>query len=597
MEPNGADISLYYEVAPETPPLTLESLAELDMSRIINNPKLRHDVNFDRELHFRPNLDGSKGREKLQAADQYWLALEGELFMYRFAAERKAQSSDPTQKTYWNRIHQGTQRRLRQVFETVRDILQTLVPDHEQKRVAARLDVDLIMQEIMNGVCDLIDLSSWLAKVLKAHCAPMRDGLVDAMQAAIECGTLEGRNDKLVSGLRQLLAILEAMKLDVANHQIRHMRPLLIDDTVNFQRKYNAHRVASGKVNVSRCQQWLQNEIELLGSRGSEEAKPTPLTALTSALLADILFNEAHSFPQTFYLDHERLRVIRTDVRSIICHALCREFLAELTPAWVSRTELLKAQALLQCAVSAVVGMSGRFAERVENIAVEIVRVLLVLQGRYPPFDSTLLTMVEQKLRQKFQPVSAAFDELAKSTRLRLLPKLIASIEMHLRMSALELQDALVASPVHHRLPPPPFGMGAVCAPATPAKQYDPDEDIVRRLTHVVCLHWHVWADIVYLAHHEYPDDLDYDSISRTSSPTLVSASSSPTIPVAQAVYAPGRKWLPDGVTVTEVPNSRPPISSTFEPAVLPEPGCTKGEESDEQPEQDPYDAQQQQPA
>ncbi|KAI7092787.1 hypothetical protein KC324_g21944, partial [Hortaea werneckii] len=74
LEPNGADASYCYERATMVPPITAESLAELDMHRIINNPKLRHDVNFDRDLHFRPNLDGSKGRQKVKSAEQYWQA-------------------------------------------------------------------------------------------------------------------------------------------------------------------------------------------------------------------------------------------------------------------------------------------------------------------------------------------------------------------------------------------------------------------------------------------------------------------------------------------------------------------------------------------
>lgn len=564
MDPGGADISFCFERASRQPPITPEALAELDMPRIINNPKLRHDVNFDRELHFRPNLDGSKGRQKVKSADQYWQALEGELFMYGFASQQKNQVRDAETEAYWERVLRCSQRRLRKIFEAIRDILKTLVPDYEQKTITERLDVDLIMQEISNGVCDLIDLSNWLAKVLKAHCAPMRDELVDAMQMDIEVGALEGKHGKLVNGLRQLLAILEAMKLDVANHQIRHMRPLLVDDTVNFQRRYNAHRISMGKIDVRQAHVWLDDELYLLTT---ESSKPSHLDALSSALLKDIVFNENNLCPQTFYLDVDRLRCLRIDIRSIVCHDLCRDILAELTPAWVNRAELMKAQATLHMTVSAIVGLSGRFADHVENIAVEIVRMLLVLEGRYPPFDSSLLGLVEQRLERALQPASAAFDKIARDTCDRLLPKLKASVEEHVRLSALDLQDALVPpTPAH--LPPPPIGFGAVLAPPGPPKQYDPDDDIVRRLTHVICLHWHVWSDLVYLAPIEENDAETPVNSSATPPP---SASASPTVPIAQAVYAPGKKWLPVGVTVTEIPSGMPTPSPSPEPVREPE--------------------------
>jgi hypothetical protein len=48
----------------EVPPVTATSLTELDLQRIMNNTKLRADINFDGDLHFRPNLDGPEGQEK-----------------------------------------------------------------------------------------------------------------------------------------------------------------------------------------------------------------------------------------------------------------------------------------------------------------------------------------------------------------------------------------------------------------------------------------------------------------------------------------------------------------------------------------------------
>ncbi|KAK0941485.1 Protein SOSEKI 1 [Friedmanniomyces endolithicus] len=592
MEPDGADISHYYETAAIQPPITPESLAELDMSRIINNPKLRHDVNFDRELHFRPNLDGSKGKQKMKSADHYWQALEGEFFMYEFALQHKQLTTDSHDLAYWDGVIRNTKRRLPAVFEAIRDILTTLVPDHEQRRILTRLDVDLIMQEITHGVCDLIDLSDWLARVVKKHCAPMRDQLVDAMQSDIQQGALEGDHGKLVNGLRQLLNILEAMRLDVANHQIRHMRPLLVDDTVNFQRRYNAHRIYLRKIDVRRCQKWFNDELGHLTTRAVELGKPAPshLDALTSALVRDVLFNEASPCPPSFYVDHDRLRGVRSDIRSSISHELCRGVLADFAPATVLKADLLKAQEALQCTVSAIVGMSGRFTERTDNIAVEIVRFILMLEGRYPPFDGTVLSIVEQKLEQVLQPLSQAFDKLARDTCDRLLPKLKTSVDEHIRLSALDLQDVMVPA-AFASLPPPPFGFGAVCAaPPVPIKHYDPDEDIVRRLTHVICLHWHVWAELVYVAPLFEEDSASLATL--TPSPTS-SAAPSPMMPIAQAVYAPGKKWLPVGVTVSEVPGGMPTPGATPEP-VAAAGGRKESEAGEPSNEQESLDAQQQ---
>ncbi|PPJ59160.1 hypothetical protein CBER1_03028 [Cercospora berteroae] len=576
-----------WEHADSRPPITPESLTELDMPRIINNPKLRHDVNFDRELHFRPNLDGSKGRQKMLQADQYWRALEAELVMCKLVQIRRAQS--PENEVYWSRIMKGSLQRLPNIFAAIRDILKTLVPDYDQKAVSERLDVDHIMQQIENGVCDLIDLGNWLAKVLKNHCAPMRDTLVDNMQRDIKRGAMEGKHEKLVSGLRQLMTILEAMKLDVANHQIRHMRPLLIEDTINFQRRYNNHRINVGKISLPDARSWLQkNSCD----------QSSGLDALVSGLIRDMLRNESSNMcPQTFYLDADRIRTLRVELHSRVCHQICYDVLRDLAcRRGTCEANLLRARESLQSSVSAIVGASGRFIDRLDNIAVEIVRVLLVTEGQYPPFDINLLNYAEHSLSESLHASSDSFAQHSEELLRNLVPKLQTRVRSHVTMPALDLQDMLVPAPITSNRNS--MGFGAVCEPVphTAVGPIDADEDIIRRFTHILALHWQVWGELVYQC--EEPSspisDREDDSNSEHGSESTMvqSAAPSPTMPVAQAVYAPGKKWLPVSVTVTDVPSGLPTPAAS--PDASGEPGSTSGD-ADTQPSDDAPDASQQQ--
>lgn len=545
-----------FEHSDEHPPITPSSLAELDMSRIINNPKLRHDVNFDRELHFRPNLDGSKGRQKMQQADQYWKALEAGLTMHKLALVRIMSGHGNVED--WYRIAKAALVRLPKIFTAVRDILKTLVPDYDQKAVKDRLDVDHIMQQIQNGVCDLIDLGNWLAKVLKNHCAPMRDPLVDNMQKEINQGAKDNDPKRLVNGLRQLMNILEAMKLDVANHQIRHMRPLLIEDTINFQRRYNAHRMAIGKISQVDAKHWLEDNIQPLGF------EPSPLSAITRGLIQDLLYNDAaNSCPQTFYLDSDRLRALRIELHSRVYHAICRDVLREMASCRISPADLERASEVLQNSVSAIVGAHGKFADRSENIAAEIVRVLLVAEGRNPPFDVDLQIMAEHRLGEYLRQECSAFRQNAKLLAESLIPKVQSRVRENFRLSALDLQDMLVPQVASQRNS---MGFGAICEPlpGNDLAALDPDEDIIGRFTHILALHWQVWSDLVYLVEPEKEDDVASDNGS--DSTIVQSQQGSPTVPVAQAVYAPGRKWLPVSVTVTDVPSGLPTPSPSPQP-------------------------------
>ncbi|OQN98752.1 hypothetical protein B0A48_15418 [Cryoendolithus antarcticus] len=253
----------FLQGASKTPPITPDTLAELDMPRIINNPKLRHDVNFDRELHFRPNLDGAKGKEKVKTADEYWHALEPEVYLLNKARRILKGTDDETTIKFWRAVMTKSRKRLRKVFEVVRNVLSTLVSDADQVEVEDRLDVDHLFQEIDNGTYGLADLAKWLATVMKKHCAPMRDHVVDEMQCAISQGVFSNNEAALCDGLRRLLKLLEDMRLDVTNHQIRAMRPMLIPDTLTFRRLYDLHRAKMQMWNSNDSSSWLETAHRL----------------------------------------------------------------------------------------------------------------------------------------------------------------------------------------------------------------------------------------------------------------------------------------------------------------------------------------------
>lgn len=99
------------------------------------------------------------------------------------------------------------------MFETVRDVLMTLVPERDQAGVSEHLDLEKLMQEIQRGVCDLVKLAEWLAHLLKQHCAPIRDCLIDRMVEITRRGVAENNCDLIIRGLTELFGILEAMKL------------------------------------------------------------------------------------------------------------------------------------------------------------------------------------------------------------------------------------------------------------------------------------------------------------------------------------------------------------------------------------------------
>lgn len=190
------------------PPVTRSTLSELDLNHIMNNIRLRMDANFDGDLHFRPDLDGEKGQKKRNQAAEYWAALATEISIYTFCASGEGDDCDKDDIS-----NLKFEARLPTMFETLQDILKTLVPERDHSNVMENLDVPLLMQQIHKGVLDLIKLAKWLAGLLKTHCAPMRDEWADQMVDHISAGLYAQDMKKVVEGLRTLFGMLEAMKL------------------------------------------------------------------------------------------------------------------------------------------------------------------------------------------------------------------------------------------------------------------------------------------------------------------------------------------------------------------------------------------------
>ncbi|KAK4149783.1 T-complex protein 11-domain-containing protein [Chaetomidium leptoderma] len=299
------------------PPVTKATLSELDVQKIVHNPKLRHDINFDPELHFRPNLDGDKGKRKQEKANQFWNALFDQLLL--FVVDRE---------TFQMRFGDGDWC-LPVLLRAVRDIIETLVPQRDRELLNEGLNVDLLMQQFNRGVADLEKLASWLASVLKLHCAPMRDEWVDEMYQELSNGNRNNDMTELVKGMRSLLSVLEAMKLDVANHQIRCLRPVLIEDTVHFEQRFFVRKMESGKLSASPSRQWYRRAQEYTEQLYAGSPMPYlhefgEMSAFFEALSRLVLpSTSTDRIPPTFIFDEDRMLKLRSDMHDTICLEVC----------------------------------------------------------------------------------------------------------------------------------------------------------------------------------------------------------------------------------------------------------------------------------
>ncbi|KAF9221625.1 Tcp11-domain-containing protein [Gyrodon lividus] len=297
LQPPSPYIDLSSPHIPSLHPLiNRQTLKELDLSAILRNPQLRHDLLFDAGLQFRP----TSGQRKRDLSDRYWRAVAQELengctcvsfdMQWRpcecvcvcrpvaLPPQNPTLTYSTSRRVLTLRMPSRIRPLLIEFLEVLLFVIQPLTsisdtyanPSTFQVQIerhaaqAAHLrsvfDPELIQQELQHNLFDPSGLFIVIGQTLKSHCAPMRDRVVDAMvEVAKTCapGGGGGKADA-VRAVRLCLDILELMKLDIANHQLQTLRPFLIDSSGQYELKaFKSRKGSSSSLDATR--EWIRS--------------------------------------------------------------------------------------------------------------------------------------------------------------------------------------------------------------------------------------------------------------------------------------------------------------------------------------------------
>jgi hypothetical protein len=268
------------------PPISQQTLRELDLYEIFKNAQLRHDIVHDPNLQFRPNTDGERGSKKRHDADRYWRAVTKELDVF---------DQLPSEKLPRTRVAI--------MLREIRNILLSLVPQEEKLQVETSFDTDLVIQTLTHGLFDASVFAHNLSHIMKKHCAPMRDEAVDGIVMRIAQAKT---SIDFVNALRSTFDVLEVMKLDVANHQLRTLRGYLVDSAVEFERTWFCRKFQHGTLKQDQAARWFA-AIHEDHSRDPRLSFADGFVSMTEQATV-----RADAVP-TFTFDHGRLQAIGKD--------------------------------------------------------------------------------------------------------------------------------------------------------------------------------------------------------------------------------------------------------------------------------------------
>lgn len=463
--------------ASTVPPVTPETLKELDLQWIQNNINLRVDVHYDYDLHFMP-ISGQRGEEKRLDAQKYWRALEWEFRIYQHNSSGPCSicfrsSAGPTNFLF--------NQRLPIMFRKLKALLLILVPTDDHSRVSDTLDIPLLMQEVQNGALDIQGLSRWLSELLTTHCAPIRDDWAQDMRDKISEGAHMGDMASLIAGLEKLFSFCEAMKLDVANHQIRTFRLPLIEDGVSFQRDYFQTRIRLGKLNPTSSMEWFTSMHKHCLVNSALETEYSPLIYG----LISLVTSPTTRVPEFFKYDHNRIQQLREEVSDLIHLDICWDFLNQkINHQFDSalcrklKTRLLD---LTDGESSYEAGSNAIWDAHLDSISLEVTRVASeVLRPSNDMITSGTVAKVQDQLDKLFytEPGTRLVN-LAAELQMRVS----CHVRSFLKLSSLQISELQQQHQQWHQ----------TGSPGRPIPEF---ENIARRLAHIAVIHWRVWRDL-----------------------------------------------------------------------------------------------------
>ncbi len=483
VDPSTRDL---LRTAPALPPVTRETLSELDLNWIMHNISLRVDVNYDHDLHFMP-IKGPCGDQKRKDAQRYWRALATELCIYQHVLVGCQECQEMPAAS-----RQAFVQRLPAMFRTLKDLLETLVPDRDHSNIEERLDIEFLMQQVRNGVLDIVGLSRWVAELLKSHCAPMRDEWADDMATEIATGVTKSNTDQVVQGLEKLFSFLEAMKLDVANHQIRTFRYPLIENTVAFQEKHFRQKIQENKITTQESQEWYdeaRKEHQACQSLLEPNDQRQPFKALVHGIVQRCTRRHREPLPATLAYDKGRLKKLRDDVQDSIYLRICLKVFNDL---------LSKRFGAGRVAAGIYQTLEGR---------------LVTLVGKRPA-QSRRETW-EAEIQDVGMEITRAAFKMCRQGHRQIPDEAFEWTIAYLRGAFAEGYGP-IAKEIHERLEQTTFLYTAIFQEKTPLQMSEAQklweqtrtetrlwradaEDIARRVAHMSILHWRVWASLVYL--------------------------------------------------------------------------------------------------
>lgn len=244
------------------------------------------------------------------------------------------------------------------------------------------------------------------------------------------------------------------------------------------------------------------------------------LEIFSRAVLAQFFTPDNHcEFPDTFYLDEDRLRTLKAEIEDLVRLEVCTDvftfFLRQLKyDGDVSPTMRQQIRSSVVAIMGDAMGYgASQWISNSEALALELLRQAFTVSGQTWTPNHATLSIANEHLLRAFHNAPMTHNARLRAT---LLHKLTTSVQRHANSNPVDLFNSL-APPVNASLSSPTTFLSLYSGDKSASLALNPEtakwQDIANRITHIVLFHWKVWKDIAYV-----PQELPTTATPYTSS-------------------------------------------------------------------------------
>ncbi len=271
---------------------------------------------------------------------------------------------------------------------------------------------------------------------------------------------------------------------DLTNHEIRALRPAMVDATVAFEHKEFLRRMTEGW-DVSRARIWFVNERH-------EKGQTSGVLILAPAVTKLIVTN-SERLPPTFTLDYIRLRTLQKEFEDLMFQVACRWTLEEVLSSLDWKTSIPQSSydslfARISIITSAEESRSSPL-RLMEDVALEIVRVAYELCHNSNLPSTKDLDFAESNLEYSSDASTSVFQDLQSYLAEDLQDMVDAEVQSTKDLTPMQIANRYVPT------------VSVLSSPPAITEQTRV-RHLAQQISHISVLHWRVWGPLLY----EQPD-------------------------------------------------------------------------------------------